>query len=133
MNIQGVLSTGLTFLKDLTMSNFGRTPCIRIVTTGSAGMFRLRRRIRSDFAQHDSAKPANAINGTAERREGRVPESKHPENAGCKECRFRKFSLRVTQCDFGRTPCIGIVTTGCTGMFRLRRRMRSDFAQHDSG
>jgi hypothetical protein len=54
MNIQGVLSTGLTFLKDLTMSNFGRTPCIGFVTTGSAGTFRLRRRLRSDFAQHDS-------------------------------------------------------------------------------
>jgi hypothetical protein len=45
------------------MSNFGRTPCIRIVTTGSAGMFRLRRRIRSDFAQHDSGNAANAVKG----------------------------------------------------------------------
>jgi hypothetical protein len=35
--------------------------------------------------------------------------------------------------DFGRTPRIGIVTTGCTRMFRLRRRVRSDFAQHDRG
>jgi hypothetical protein len=26
-------------------------------------------------------------------------------------------------------PLINIVTTGCTGIFRLRRRMRSDFAQ----
>ena len=39
---------------------------------------------------------------------------------------------RVTNPDFGRTPCIGVVTTGGTGMFRLRRRMRSDFAQHDT-
>jgi hypothetical protein len=29
---------------------------------------------------------------------------------------------------FGRTPCSG-VTTGCTGIFRLRRCMRSGFAQ----
>jgi hypothetical protein len=40
---------------------------------------------------------------------------------------------RVTISDFGRTSRIGIVTTGCTGMFRLRRRMRSDSAQHDRG
>jgi hypothetical protein len=32
----------------------------------------------------------------------------------------------------GRTPCIGIVTNGCTGIFRLRRRIRSGFAQHDN-
>jgi hypothetical protein len=30
-------------------------------------------------------------------------------------------------------PRINIVTTGCTGIFRLRRRMRSDFAQDDRG
>jgi hypothetical protein len=63
MNIQGVLSTGLTFLKDVNMSNFGKTPCIGMVTTGSAGMFRLRRRMRSDFAQHDSGNAADAVNG----------------------------------------------------------------------
>jgi len=28
-------------------------------------------------------------------------------------------------------PVAASVTTGCTGMFRLRRRMRSDSAQHD--
>jgi hypothetical protein len=45
------------------MSNFGGTPWIGMVTTGSAGMFRLRRRIRSDFAQHDSGNAANAVKG----------------------------------------------------------------------
>jgi hypothetical protein len=39
----------------------------------------------------------------------------------------------VSMSDFGRIPCAGMGTTGCTGMFRLRRRMRSDSAQHDSG
>jgi hypothetical protein len=63
VNIQGVLSTALTFLKDVTMSNFGGTPCIGMLTTGSAGMFRLRRRMRSDFAQHDSGNAANAGKG----------------------------------------------------------------------
>jgi hypothetical protein len=32
---------------------------------------------------------------------------------------------------FGKTPCTGIVTNSCTGILRLRRRMRSDFAQGD--
>jgi hypothetical protein len=33
------------------------------------------------------------------------------------------FPWGVTMSDFGRTPRIGIVTTGCTGISRLRRRI----------
>ena len=31
----------------------------------------------------------------------------------------------VSMSDLGRIPCAGMGATGCTGMFRLRRRMRS--------
>jgi hypothetical protein len=94
MNIQGVLSTGLTFLKDVNMSNFGKTPCIGMVTTGSAGMFRLRRRMRSDFAQHDSGNAANAVKGFLNLA-GQVGVD-HLENAGCEKCIFREFSQRLS-------------------------------------
>jgi hypothetical protein len=72
------------------MSSFGGTPCIGMVTTGSAGMFRLRRRIRSDFAQHDSGNTANAGKGFSQ--PGRAIGVDHRENAGCEKFIFREFS-----------------------------------------
>jgi hypothetical protein len=64
------------------------------VTTGSAGMFRLRRRMRSDFAQHDSGNAANAVKGFLNLA-GQVGVD-HLENAGCEKCIFREFSQRLS-------------------------------------
>jgi len=43
------------------------------------------------------------------------------------------LSTRAKGESIERIPCCGMVTSGILGIFRLSRRMRSDFAQNDRG
>jgi hypothetical protein len=90
MNIQGVLSTALTFLKDVTISNFGRTPCIAWLQPAAPGCF--------DCVV---AWAPTSLNMTAEMLQTRARGFlnlagqvgvDHRENAGREKCIFREFS-----------------------------------------
>ena len=92
-----------------------------MVTNCILGIFRLRRRMRSDFAQDDR---------------GERP-FQFPWSWRCRQFVKKLFAVGLYPSPyvwyFAEIPCCGMVTNCILGIFRLRRRMRSDFAQDDRG